>query len=100
MFNHSPKLSLPQVSKISVEYSDGSSDTIKLLQDGDLTIYALDRNRVGIQNRISGGYTNAEIAGILFISVMTTNYTDYSVADKRIYSLIEAWREILKKSYN
>lgn len=100
MIKYSSKSSLPQVSKISVEYSDGSSDTIKLLQDGDLTIYTLDRNRVGIQNCISGGYTNAEIAGILFISVMTTNYTEYSVADKRIHSLIEAWRESFKNSYN
>jgi hypothetical protein len=100
MTDHSTETSLPKISGIKVEYSDGSYDTIKLLQEGELTLYSLDRISAKRPVFPAGAYTSAEVAGLLYVSLMTTLYTEYSVLDKRFYDLLQAWRESLKNSYN
>ncbi len=100
MNNNPTKPNLPQVSKITVEYSDGSFDTMKLLQDGDLTLYSLARNSNNRSVFTTGAYTAAEVAGLLYITISTTLFTEYSELDKRIYDLGQSWRESFKNSYN
>lgn len=100
MNNNPTKSNLPQVSKITVEYSDGSFDTMKLLQDGDLTLYGLDRISDNRPVFPAGAYTSGEIAGLLYVTATTTLFTEYNVLDKRFYDLLQAWRESFKNSFN
>ena len=70
-------MSLPAVTRIRVEYDDGSCDSIELLQRGDLPLYGLTRKRPDSEPP-RGAYTTAAIAVLLFGTAFTAKWTEYS----------------------
>ena len=74
----------PTVTSIHVHYEDGSSDEIRLLQDGELPLYDLRRERPLAEMRSLGAHTYGAIAAILFHTVTTTERIEYSLGDPRI----------------
>jgi hypothetical protein len=73
-----PSLSQPMVTRIHLDYEDGSSDDIELLQPGDNPIYDLRRKRAGSE-RALGAHTGGAIAAILFHTATTTERIEYSL---------------------
>jgi hypothetical protein len=78
----------PTVSSIHLQYEDGSSDDIRLLQDGELPLYDLRRERPGAEMRSLGAHTYGAIAAILFHTVTTTERIEYSLGDPKIRALL------------
>jgi hypothetical protein len=78
----------PTVTSIHVHYEDGSSDEIRLLQDGELPLYDLRRERPLAEMRSLGAHTYGAIAAILFHTVTTTERIEYSLGDPRIRALL------------
>src|ERR1051325_2987114 len=68
---------------IRVEYDDGSSDFIELLQRGDLPLYGFTRARPHSQLP-RGAYTAGGIAALLFKTAVTTQWTEYAIEDPQI----------------
>src|SRR5438045_6297965 len=73
-------MSSPAVTRIRVEYDDGSCDSIELLQRGDFPLYGLTRKRRDSESPL-GAYTTAAIAALLFGTAFTTKWTEYSAQD-------------------
>ena len=84
-------MSPPAVTRIRVEYDDGSCDTIELLQQGDLPLYGLTRKRPDSETP-RGAYTTAAIAALLFSTAFTTKWMEYSARDTKLAGLIRYWR--------
>ena len=80
----------PAVTRIRVEYDDGSCDSIELLQRGDLPLYGLTRKRPDSEPP-RGAYTSAAIAALLFGTAFTTKRTEYSAQDPKLGGLIRCW---------
>ena len=78
----------PTVTSIHVHYEDGSSDDIRLLQDGELPLYDLRREHPGEPTRNLGAHTYGAIAAILLHTVTTTERIEYSLGDPRIRALL------------
>ena len=85
-------ISHPAVTRIRVEYDDGSCDTIEAIQRGDFPLYGLTRNRPDLE-RPRGAYTTAAIAAFLFSTAFSNKWTEYSAADKKLRGLIRHWAE-------
>ena len=96
MNNHSKQSSSPSVSHINVEYIDGSSDTISLIQDGDFPLFSLTRKRANDESVSLGAHTSGAIAALLFITAISNSYHEYSVQDPKILLLHRYWTEVLK----
>jgi hypothetical protein len=88
--NESPK---PHVSRIHVEYDDGSSDFIELIQRGDFPLYRLTRKP---DSQAHGAYTAGGIAALLFGTTISTKWTEYSSQNKKMAALIRSWLEETK----
>jgi hypothetical protein len=82
----------PTVTRILVEYDDGSCDAIQLLQRGDFPLYGLTRKRPDSETP-RGAYTAPAIAALLFSTAFTTKWTEYSSRDKKLVKLIRCWLE-------
>jgi len=91
---------LSSVARIQIEYTDGSSDAMNLIQEGDLPLFSLDRKKAGKESISLGAHTGGAIAALLYITLATNQRTDYSVTDKRVLALARSWNECVKKSYN
>jgi hypothetical protein len=78
----------PTVTSIHLHYEDGSSDDIRLLQNGELPLYDLHRDRPGAETRKLGAHTHGAIAAILFHTVTTTERIEYSLGDPRIRAVL------------
>ena len=78
------------VSRILVQYEDGSFDEIKPLQRGDAPLYSLRRQQPGAQAS-PGAFTPAAIAALLFKTAMTSGWTAYSSKDKKMAALVGHW---------
>jgi hypothetical protein len=83
-----PTSSQPTVTRIRVDYDDGSSDDIGLLQGGELPVYDLRRAIPGIEMRSLGAHSHGAIAAILFHAVTTTQRIEYSLGDPTIRALL------------
>lgn len=83
-----PTSSQPAVTGIHVDYEDGSSDEIRLLQGGGMPVYDLSRKSPGAEMRELGAHTHGAIAAILFHTVTTTQRIEYSLGDRRIRALL------------
>ncbi len=80
----------PTVTRIRVDYDDGSYDTIELLQRGKLPLFGLARNGPDLESP-SGAYTTGAIAALLFCTAIKAERTEYSPADKQIAGLLRHW---------
>ena len=85
----------PPVTLIHVEYADGSSDDIKLLQRGACSLFGLSRKRPDSDMRDLGAHTSGAIALILFRTAVTTERTEYPIDDPK---LIAALRQYFEES--
>lgn len=83
-----PPSSQPAVTRIHLDYEDGSSDEITLLQRGEMPLYDLRRKRPGAEMRSLGAHTHGAIAAILFHTVTTTERIEYLLRDPRIRAAI------------
>lgn len=83
-------MSSPAVSRISVEYVDGSCDTIDLLYGGELPLYSFTRRRSNFEPT-GGAYTTSAIAALLSRTAYTTKWTEYSAQDPNMVGLIRSW---------
>ena len=87
-----PEDSLPSsqstVSSIRLDYSDGSSDDIELLQLGDSPLYGLRRKRPGSEVRNLGAHTDRAIVAILLHTLTTTERIEYSLGDPKIRAVL------------
>jgi hypothetical protein len=83
-----PPSSQPTVTSIHLDYDDGSSDDIKLLQSGERPAYDLRRQRPGAEARSMGAHTAGAIASILFHTVTTTERIEYSLKDPLIRAVM------------
>jgi hypothetical protein len=105
---HGPRLLLPSsasstnpqsgrqqpVTFIHVEYADGSSDEIKLLQCGICPLFGLSRKRPDSEMFNLGAHTAGAIAIILFRTALATERTEYPFHEPK---LVEALRPYLEK---
>jgi hypothetical protein len=83
-------MSLPAVTRIRVEYDDGSCDSIELLQREGFPLYGLTRKRPDSETP-RGAYTGGAIAGLLFSTAFTAKWTEYSARDQKVENLIRYW---------
>jgi hypothetical protein len=81
--------SQPTVTNIHLDYEDGSSDDIRLLQGGVNPVYDLCRKRPGADMRSLGAHTGGAIAGILVCTVTATERVEYSLRDPKIRAVLE-----------
>lgn len=88
------------VAHIRIDYTDGSFDEIKLIQEGDFPLFSLHRNQPGIDNERCEAHTGGAIASLLYITLATNQHTKYSCADTRVLTLSRCWQEIVKKVYS
>lgn len=84
-----PPSSQPSVTRIHLDYEDGSADEITLLQHGELPVYDLRRKRSGAEMRSLGAHTFGAIAAILFHTVTTTERIEYSLGDPKLRAAFE-----------
>jgi hypothetical protein len=91
-------MSEPRVTRIHVEYDDGSFDDIGHLpqQDGHLPqqeppFYSLGRKRPHSHKRDLGAHTSGAIAGILYVTAFYGRRHEYSVGDPDVSKLFEAF---------
>lgn len=80
--------SQPTVTRIHVDYEDGSSDEIRLLQGGEMPVYDLSRKSPGDEMHELGAHSHGAIAAILFHTVTTTQRIEYSLGEPRIRALL------------
>ena len=80
--------SQPTVTRIQLDYEDGSSDEIKLLQGGEFPVYDLQRKRPGEEVRSLSAHSYGAIAAILFHTATTTERIEYSLGDPKIRELL------------
>lgn len=86
------------VSRIFIEYRDGSYDTIEPVQeDPDLFLYGLERNNASGDSTFNGSYTNWAIACLLFITAIKNQHTENRAYDSIIGPLMEGWRKATDK---
>lgn len=82
---------LPQVRRILLEYDDGSSDIAVLIQDSPLVLYKLTR-KLKDEVVVNGAYSGGAVAGIIFKTAVTTNWTNYGATpDQEIVGILKYW---------
>lgn len=79
------------VSRIHIEYSDGSYDNIRLLQNGKYPIYDLNRQKENDAMTSLGAHSSGAIAALLFITAISNERTEYSPVDPMVGALINTW---------
>ena len=84
-----------RVTRIHVEYDDGSYDTAELRQVSPHGLYSFTRKR---QDSVvpPGAYTSGAIAALLFKTAITTSWTDYAAPDRDFTGLLRYWMETHK----
>jgi len=84
-------MSEPRVTRIHVEYEDGSIDDIEHLPQDETAFYDLRRKRPDSRKRGLGLHTSGAIAAILFVTAFYGRRREYSVGDPEIYKLLNAF---------
>ena len=74
-------MSQPRVTKIHVEYEDGSHDDVELLPGADFSLYDLRRKRPGVKKRDIGACCGDSVGAFLFFTASTTCRREFSEAD-------------------
>lgn len=70
----------PHVSKIHIEYDDGSLDEIESLPC-DFPLFSLKRKKTGAKAKSLGAITGHSIGAFLFFTTSTTTRRDFSEVD-------------------
>lgn len=84
-------MSEPRVTRIRVEYEDGSFDNIDHLPQDETAFYDLRRERpVSYEGRL-GLHTGGAIASILFLTALHGRRREYSVTDPEIQKLCKGF---------
>jgi hypothetical protein len=81
----------PPVTRIYVEYADGSSDDIRLLQRGACPLFGLRRKRPDTEISDLGAHTAGAVAAILFRTAVTTERTEYPFDDPKLVAVLRQW---------
>jgi hypothetical protein len=83
----------PPVTRIQLEYADGSSDDIRLLSRGVCPLFRLSRQRPDTKMRDLGAHTAGAIAAILFRTAVNTERTEYPFNDPKLIAVLRQWFE-------
>ena len=89
-----------KISRIRIDYSDGSYDSIKLIQEGDFPLYSLDRNKARMESVSLGAHTAGAIAALMFMTAISYQQTEYIAHDPKVGALITAWRKVIEENPN
>lgn len=89
-----------KISRIRIDYSDGSYDSIKLIQDGDFPLYSLDRNKARMESVSLGAHTAGAIAALMFMTAITYQQTEYFSHDPKVGALLNAWKAATEENSN
>lgn len=71
----------PRISKIHIEYEDGSFDEIGTLPGADFPLYDLRRKRPGTKKKNEGAITGYSMGAFLFMTATTTCRRQFSELD-------------------
>lgn len=82
-----------KILRIRIDYTDGSYDSIKPLQEDPILLYGLERNGTTEKKSSDGAYTHGAIAALLFITIIFNQYTEYKVLDPNIVRILKCWFE-------
>ncbi|MHB9008965.1 MAG: hypothetical protein ACYDC1_18805 [Limisphaerales bacterium] len=83
----------PPVTRFQIEYADGSSDEITLLQRGECPLFTLRRKRPDTEMRSLGAHSAGAIAAILFRTAAMTERTEYPCYDPKFFAILQRWFE-------
>ena len=86
-------MSEPRVTRIHVEYEDGSFDDIESLPQDGTPFYDLRRKRPDSRKRGLGLHTGGAVAAILFMTAFYGQRREYSAFDLEICKLLKAFTE-------
>ena len=78
----------PRVTRIHVEYEDGSFDNMELLPGDDLPLYDLRRKQGGSRKRNLGAHTGGAVAALLFLTASSSFRREYSAMDPDVVKLL------------
>ena len=79
----------PRVTRIHVEYEDGSSDEMELLPENDLPLYDL-RSRGPVQRRVRQGvFTHYAVAALVFQTAFERRWQGYQALDPKWIELMQ-----------
>ena len=80
---------MTQITRIRIEYADGSMDEIEALPDSntEIPLYGWTRTRPNFQ-RPAGAYTAHAIAALLFKTALSRQLTEYDISDPKIRDLL------------
>ena len=87
------KMNQPPVTRINLEYADGSIDNITLLQRGDCPLFRLERKQPETEKRNLGAYTAGAIAGLLFRTAANTERIEQPFDDPKLTAVLRVWYE-------
>lgn len=85
------KTQTPSVTRVRVEYDDGSCDIITPLQKSNLSLYGLARKTTESAEEPPKAYTASAIAALLFSTAFTVERKEYSPHDKKLAGLVAYW---------
>jgi hypothetical protein len=86
-------MSEPKITRIHVDYEDGSSDDIQHLSHDESSHYGLFRNRPDTEERNLGLHSSGAIAALLFVTALHGRRREYSSFDREIVKLLRTLSE-------
>jgi hypothetical protein len=82
-----------KISRIRIDYSDGTYDNIAPIQEDPILLYSLERNNTIENVSANGAYTHLAIAALLFLTAVSNEYINYKGYDPQVIKLLKCWSE-------
>lgn len=86
-------MSEPKITRIHVEYEDGSSDDIEHLSHEETAFYGLTRKRPDAGKHNLGLHSSGAIAALLFVTALHGRRREYSCVDPEIVKQLKTLSE-------
>lgn len=93
-------MEISKISSIHIDYSDGSYDIIKPIQEDPILISSLERTNADGDRIINRAHTNGAIAALLFMTVFSNQRTEYFSHDPKVGALLNAWKAATEENPN
>lgn len=82
-------MSTSPISCIHIDYTDGSYDIIKPIQEDPISISSLERRNADSDSIYSSAHTNGAIAALLFMTAFFNQRTEYFSHDPKVGVLLK-----------
>ncbi len=86
------------ISRIRIDYSDGSYDSITPLEADNMILFGLERNTTADKTGSNGAYTNAAIAAFLFYTAISNQNIDYKGNEPEVIKLLMYWSKNIQQN--